>query len=449
MLRGGRRVLLAVFLGLLVLAAGNGDYRPSALDLAVAPYRYSLVRWELSHFLEKWVNKLEDLLPWASTPSREDRIARAVEFFDLGETLRGLEHRLRFPESNAGSPSPEDQGRPLRAEIEEIRERRRHLREGVEETIEGEISAVLATEGFASRIGLIFPPVDTVFSGSPGALILSPRDRIERQLTVLLIPGLDDDVREQIEEQIFQGENMAALVASTGGVATYPSVVSDSGSLHHAVVTTAHEWLHHWFFFQPLGQHFWDSSQMTTLNETAATLGGRAIGDRAFTAMTGERINRDPPPEPVAFDFNAAMRETRVKTEELLAEGNIEEAEAYMEERRQFLAANGSFIRKINQAFFAFHGSYATSAASISPIDGQLRGLQSRSGTLEEFIKTVGRFGSYREFLGYLASGQLAGDQGSGTDRLSSGQGTPDEGKLLVHEGVSRTRASSSGQNFP
>ncbi len=426
MLRGGRRVLLVVFLGLLVLAAGNGDYRPSALDLAVAPYRYSLVRWELSHFLEKWVNKLEDLLPWASTPSREDRIARAVEFFDLGETLRGLEHRLRFPESNAGSPSPEDQGRPLRAEIEEIRERRRHLREGVEETIEGEISAVLATEGFASRIGLIFPPVDTVFSGSPGALILSPRDRIERQLTVLLIPGLDDDVREQIEEQIFQGENMAALVASTGGVATYPSVVSDSGSLHHAVVTTAHEWLHHWFFFQPLGQHFWDSSQMTTLNETAATLGGRAIGDRAFTAMTGERINRDPPPEPVApdpeaFDFNAAMRETWVKTEELLAEGNIEEAEAYMEERRRFLADNGSFIRKINQAFFAFHGSYATSAASISPIDAQLRELQDRSGSLEGFIKSVGRFGSYQEFLDHLeqpqaGQGRAAGDQGAGIE---------------------------------
>ena len=53
--------------------------------------------------------------------------------------------------------------------------------------------------------------------------------------------------------------------------------------------------------------------------------------------------------------------------EGLLAQGKIEEAEAYMEERRRFLAANGHFIRKINQAFFAFHGSYATSPASISP----------------------------------------------------------------------------------
>ena len=121
MLKRGRRGLLAAFLALLVLAAGNGDYRPSALDLAVAPHKYSLVRWELSHFLEKWFNKLEDLLPWASNPSREDRIARAVEFFALGESLRDLEHQLRFPQEGAGSPPPEEQARPLRTEIEETR----------------------------------------------------------------------------------------------------------------------------------------------------------------------------------------------------------------------------------------------------------------------------------------------------------------------------------------
>ena len=453
MLRRVRRGLLAVFLALLVLAAGNGDYRPSALDLAVAPHKYSLVRWELSHFLEKWLHKLDDLLPWASTPSREDRIAHAVEFFALGESLRGLEHQLRFPEASAGSPPSEEQARPLRAQIEEIRKRRRHLRARVEEAIESEISAVLAQEGFASRIGLIFPPVDTVFSGSPGALILSPRDRIDRQSTILLTPGLDDEVKEQIEERIFHGENLAALVASTGGVATYPSVVSDSGSLHHAVVTTAHEWLHHWFFFQPLGQHFWDSPQMTTLNETAATLGGRAIGDRAFTAMTGEQIDRDPPPQsppvldPEAFNFDPAMRETRVRTEELLAEGKIEEAEAYMEERRLFLADNGIFIRKINQAYFAFHGSYATSAASISPIDAQLRELQSRSGSLEGFIKTVGRFGSYQEFLGHLVQPRARQDpatdgQSAGIEKQANGPRTLDDGKLLVPQGVSRAWAS-------
>ena len=102
------------------------------------------------------------------------------------------------------------------------------------------------------------------------------------------------------------------------------------------------------------------------------------------------------------FHFNDAMRQTRQRAEELLGQGKIEEAEAYMEQRRQLMAAHGYYIRKINQAFFAFHGSYATSAASVSPIDGQLRELQSRSESVEDFIKTVARFSSYQEFEDHL-----------------------------------------------
>ena len=151
-----------------------------------------------------------------------------------------------------------------------------------------------------------------------------------------------------------------------------------------------------------------------TLNETAATLGGEEIGDRVYTALTGEKVDRSPPPAGDGsaanaafdfFDFNEEMRETRLRAEELLSEGKIEEAEAYMEERRRFLVSHGYFIRKINQAYFAFHGSYATSAASVSPIADQLRELRRRSDSPEEFLRTVAGFGSYREFLDYLEAG--------------------------------------------
>ena len=406
MLRWGRRGFLSVFLILLVLAAGQGDFRPSALDLTVNPYRYSLVRFEMSHFLDKWVHKLYDLMPWSSEPSRQERIDQAQSFFDLTQRQRELERQLLSPVSGEGGLVSEVQVKGLRAELETIVKQRERIRTTVEETIESEISAVLSQEGFASRIGLIFPPVDTVFSRSPGVLILSPRDRIERLETILLKSGLSDETRNEIENSVLRDEDLAALVVSSGGVATYPSVVSESTGLHQAVVITAHEWLHHWFFFQPLGQHFWDNSQMTTLNETAATLGGRVIGDRAFTAMTGDTVVREPQPPPAeddeTFDFNTAMRETRLRTDELLAEGMIEEAEAYMEERRKLMAANGHFIRKINQAFFAFHGSYATSAASISPIDEQLEELRSSTDSLEDFIKTVATFASHQELLDHL-----------------------------------------------
>jgi hypothetical protein len=169
----------------------------------------------------------------------------------------------------------------------------------------------------------------------------------------------------------------------------------------------AHEWLHNWFFFQPLGQHFWDSPEMTTLNETAATLGGWEIGDRVYETMTGIVVDRSPPapprePDPDAFDFNAEMRETRLNAEEILSGGRIEEAEAYMEQRRLELLERGYRIRKINQAYFAFYGSYATSAVSVSPIEGQLRQLRKRSDTLEDFLKTLSRFSTYQEFLDHL-----------------------------------------------
>ena len=402
MLTFSRKGLVTVLITLLVLAASYGDFRPSSFDLTVAPYKYSLLRWETSHFLDKWLNKLSDLMPWTTEPSKEERFSQIVEFFDLGQELRELERQLLdTPPSGEAEPR-------LRAQIEGISQRRDKIRATVEETIESEISRVLTQEGFASRIGLIFPPVDTVFARSPGVLILSPRDRISRQESILMKPGLSGEIRDRIEDQILEDRNLAALVESTGGVAAFPSVVSESSGLRHAVVTASHEWLHHWFFFQPLGQHFWDNSDMTTLNETAATLGGEAIGDRVFTAITGEQVSRDTqPPAPIdpgAFDFNQAMQETRLRTEELLVQGEIEEAEAYMEERRLFMAENGVFIRQINQAFFAFHGTSATSAASIRPIDEQLRELRSRSESLEEFLKTVGTFGSYEEFLEHLGA---------------------------------------------
>ena len=397
--RLARNSVFGLLVTVLLLGGAAGDYRPTALDLAVAPYRYDLVRWEVSNFLDKWTRKLGDVLPWNSEPPRERRIERAQEYFALGEEMAGLERQF-VANSVSDSETPE-----LRTRIDELTERRQSMQGEIEETLESEISSVLAEEGFASRIGVILPPVDTVYARSPGVLVLSPRDRIFRVSTTLLRPGIDDQERETLEALVLQERDLAALVENTGGVAVYPSVVSSSGSLHGALVTTAHEWLHHWFFFQPLGQHFWDSADMTTLNETAATLGGRAIGDRAFTAMTGEVIDRDTPPaevDPDAFDFNAEMRETRLRTEELLAEGKIEEAEAYMEERRQLLIENRFFIRKINQAFFAFHGSYATSAASVSPVDDQLRTLQNRTESLADFIKSVARFGSYEQFLGHI-----------------------------------------------
>ena len=145
---------------------------------------------------------------------------------------------------------------------------------------------------------------------------------------------------------------------------------------------------------------------MTAINETVANIFGREIGDLvyreyetatrapiSFTPYLPTQAQQDP------FDFRQAMRETRLTTEELLSEGRIEEAEAYMEERRLFLAENGHYIRKLNQAYFAFHGNYADSPASVSPLFGQLTELRAASPTLGDFIREVATVSSQQEFL--------------------------------------------------
>ena len=91
MLKWSRQGLVLVFLALLVLAGGYGDFRPTNLDLTIAPYKYNLVRWEASHFLDKWGHKLADLLPWTSESSRQERFDQAKEFFELGRQLSQMD----------------------------------------------------------------------------------------------------------------------------------------------------------------------------------------------------------------------------------------------------------------------------------------------------------------------------------------------------------------------
>jgi len=82
-----------------------------------------------------------------------------------------------------------------------------------------------------------------------------------------------------------------------------------------------------------------------------------------------------------------------------LAEGEIEQAEMFMEERRQFLISNGYYIRKLNQAYFAFHGTYADRPASISPIGQELKQLRSQSASLKDFLDTVAVMTSHQDLL--------------------------------------------------
>jgi len=84
-----------------------------------------------------------------------------------------------------------------------------------------------------------------------------------------------------------------------------------------------------------------------------------------------------------------------IQREELNA---IEEAEAYMEERRIIFVENGYNIRRLNQAYFAFHGAYADQpggAAGEDPVGEAVRNLRAQSESLADFVRKIAWVTSY------------------------------------------------------
>ena len=86
------------------------------------------------------------------------------------------------------------------------------------------------------------------------------------------------------------------------------------------------------------------------------------------------------------------MRQTRETVDLFLKYGRVRDAEEYMEMRRILFRENGYPIRKLNQAYFAFHGSYGTGAAATSPIGPKLERLRSLTPDLRTFLAVVRGF---------------------------------------------------------
>jgi hypothetical protein len=65
----------------------------------------------------------------------------------------------------------------------------------------------------------------------------------------------------------------------------------------------------------------------------------------------------------------------------------VEAAERLMDEKRDEFESEGVYIRRINQAYFAFHGSYADTPGSIDPIGPKLQRLRDRAGSPSQFLR--------------------------------------------------------------
>ena len=69
-----------------------------------------------------------------------------------------------------------------------------------------------------------------------------------------------------------------------------------------------------------------------------------------------------------------------------------------VKKRRVELLDHNFTIRKINQAYFAFHGTYAESPSSTSPIARYLWDLREQVATVGDLVKLLRPLGTYKEF---------------------------------------------------
>ncbi len=419
-LRRLRRLTLRLFLLLLLffgLGAASAPPEHALLvqvDRVTAPYRFDFVNWESEAVVsEIWRRAIPPRLPAADADQR----ALVDSFLEVEQRRRQLEQQLNQHYAacpQAGQTTCSGQSQPqiaaLEQELAALIAAQTELLPQVETILSRQVEAVLKEEGF-TLAGQPFPPVAFRLTDPPTALILSPRDRIEKQHYVGLQPGLTTEQRLEIENRLEQRGDVSSYVTGVGGLGSYPTMVITSDSLTWLVEVIAHEWVHNYFYTFPsnIGWGYQTYPQLTTINETTADIVGQEIGRQVINRYYPEWADRLPPldetGQPVAHQpspFDLAMRRIRQQVDRLLAEGKIEQAEAYMEAERLKLVEQGYALRKLNQAYFAFHGSYATSPASIDPIGPQLRQLRSGSPSLKAFLNRAAWLNSFEDYLAWL-----------------------------------------------
>ncbi len=340
-----------------------------------------------------------------------------IEYLRITNQLMQAEFAIEQIYANPDIINKEATSELMRSQRDTLIARQQMIAPFAEATLQTQVGEALADLGLTSG-GQTLPPILYHTSPTPLALIVAPRDRIIQITNISVLPTLTLNEQIQLEEEVARSQNLSTLVVPIGGVGVYPTMVTETTDLRWLLDTIAHEWTHNYLTLRPLGMNYTTTPELRTMNETTASIAGGEVGlyvlhrhypELLASSSSPELVSLDGGDEPALqvqesqpFDFRAEMHETRVKADELLAEGKIEEAEAYMEQRREVFWENGYLIRKLNQAYFAFHGAYADSpggAAGEDPVGPAVRALREQSDSLADFINTIAWMTSFEELL--------------------------------------------------
>ena len=406
--------LLVVIVAIALLAVGSSVESVNPLD-GLRKYtrgiEFDFVEWEVNALFNKAVSaslKLERFL------DNEQQVDVVWTWLAGTEEVITLEQDL-IAAQNDTSLNRDKMVQEVKSELERVKANHSRLAKLAEAVLQNQTEVTLAKAGFGLG-GQILPPVLYQVSDLPLNLIISPRTEIRNELSISLDAGLDAVDKDEIETGIYQDYDLSALIEPVGGLGAYPTMVVRTTNLNWLTETIAHEWIHNYLTFFPLGIRYYLNDQMRTINETTASLAGKEIGLALIIAYYPERTPRYYQPMPVyttvlaegaetlnPFDFRSEMRETRLRVDALLLSGKTDEAESYMEARRNFFWENGYRLRKINQAYFAFHGSYNDTpgggASGEDPVGPAVQALRARYASLNNFLQVIRSVKSFDQLM--------------------------------------------------
>lgn len=332
-----------------------------------------------------------------------------IDYLRTTQSLMQAESQVEQIYANPEITDKERSSAYVRGQRDDLITHQRSLAPLAEATLQSQVTDSLA-EMDLTTIGQPIPPVLYRTSSTPLALIVSERGIIKQIANISILPTLRLDDQIQLEDQVAKSLDVSTLVVPIGGVGVYPTMVMETTDLRWTLDTIAHEWTHNYLSLRPLGLNYGTTPELRTMNETTASIAGNEVGayviQEYYPELLAAGLRSNPgsisfeeailpsnvPDEPAPFDFRAEMHETRVTADQLLAEGKIQEAETYMEQRRQVFWENGYLLRKLNQAYFAFHGAYADApggAAGRDPVGPAVRALREQSATLADFINRI------------------------------------------------------------